>query len=138
MTHNHKSKGLTSPTYHSWSSMKQRCLNKNRTNFKFYGDKGILICDRWLNSFENFLEDMGTRPDGMTLDRIDTTKGYCKENCRWATHKQQANNRISNKPISYLGITLTTEEWAKKIGISKDCLKLRLHRKWPLEKALKG
>ena len=117
--------------------MKQRCLNKNRQNYKFYGEKGISICDRWLNSFNNFLKDMGNRPENMSLDRIDSSKSYSKENCRWATTKEQANNRINKKLITFEGITLNTENWAKKIGISKASLKMRLHRNWPLKKALK-
>ena len=81
------------PTYASWQAMKSRCLNTNQKSFLDYGKKGIEICTRWINSFEAFLEDMGERPKGCTLDRIDFTKGYYKENCRWATYHMQSNNR---------------------------------------------
>lgn len=84
-------------TYKSWQSMKERCYNPKSTSYFRYGEKGITICNRWLDSFENFLADMGERPEGTTIDRIDGSKGYCKENCRWATKIDQSRNRKSNK-----------------------------------------
>ncbi len=81
-----------SPTYHSWVSMKTRCLNPKHEAFDRYGGRGITVCDRWL-CFENFLNDMGVRPIGKTLDRRDNDLGYFKENCRWATPLEQTLNR---------------------------------------------
>lgn len=83
-------------TYSSWQHMKDRCLNPKNKYYKNYGERGITICDRWMD-FERFLEDMGDRSKELSLDRIDNNKGYYKENCRWATRLQQANNTRRNK-----------------------------------------
>lgn len=80
------------PTYQSWRAMKTRCTTKTSSQYHRYGGAGISICSEWL-TFENFLADMGERPPGTSIDRIDNTKGYFKENCRWATAKTQARNR---------------------------------------------
>lgn len=96
--HGHTSsfgKRQMSPTYRSWDHMLNRCTNKNSHSFKNYGGRGITVCERWMK-FENFLEDMGIRPDGLTLDRTDNELGYFPENCRWATWKVQNNNRRNN------------------------------------------
>lgn len=83
--------------YTTWATMKSRCYNSNSFKFKHYGARGITVCERWLNSFPNFLEDMGDRPDGMTLSRIDNDGPYCKENCEWQTPSQQNYNRRKYK-----------------------------------------
>lgn len=90
--HNSPKTGQISSTYHSWCSLKQRCLNPKATGYKDYGGRGIKVCGRWL-SFENFLEDMGERPVGKTLDREDNDGNYEPDNCIWSTAKEQANNR---------------------------------------------
>lgn len=114
--------GSRSPTYQTWKAVKDRSFNKAINDYARYGNEGIVMCERWL-TFANFLEDMGERPEGCTLDRIDNTKGYYKENCRWATIKQQARNRRTTiltmakaRNIRKSGLSQT--KLAKKYGVS--------------------
>jgi len=88
------------PTYRSWQAMKQRCINPNLPDYKFYGARGVSVCDRWMKSFDSFLEDMGERPDGTSIDRINPFGNYEPENCRWANDHTQRTNRRSN----YVGL----------------------------------
>jgi hypothetical protein len=94
-------------TYRTWNMMKQRCTNPGNTSYKSYGGRGIKICDKWLTSFEDFHKDMGDRPEGMSLDRVDNNGGYCKENCKWSTPKEQASNRRmqSNNKSGVTGVS---------------------------------
>lgn len=100
MRHGHASsvngKRTLSPTYQSWQHMVHRCTNPSNSAFHCYGGRGIGVCDRW-RTFENFLADMGERPPGLTLDRIDNSKGYEPGNCRWATKRAQSFNRRTNR-----------------------------------------
>jgi hypothetical protein len=89
--------GLTkTPEYRTWHNMKQRCYNPNSKRYSDWGGRGIKVCDEWINSFETFLKDMGKRPDGCSIDRIDNDGNYESSNCRWITSKEQSYNRRSN------------------------------------------
>jgi hypothetical protein len=91
--HGHNRDNNVSSTYQSWKAMKARCSNPNNVKFDLYGGRGIKVCERWINSFENFFEDMGEKPKGMTLGRIDNDGDYEPSNCRWETYNQQNRNR---------------------------------------------
>lgn len=96
--HGHRSSACQSPTYHSWIKAKTRCFNKNHNVYEYYGGRGITMCERWKNSFEAFLADMGERPHGLSLDRFPDNNGnYEPGNCRWATRSEQGLNRRSHK-----------------------------------------
>lgn len=131
VTHGCAMKGKITPEYRSWSRMKCRCLNPNFTTFKYYGGQGIKVCKRWLHSFENFLQDMGKRPLGMSLDRWpDKSGNYEKSNCRWATCQQQANNKSNNKFVTHNGETKTVAQWARALRLDPKLLYRRLSKGW--------
>ncbi len=103
-----------------------RCGNPNNPKYKNYGMRGIKVCDRWIHSFRNFLEDIGKCPDGLTLDRINVNGDYEPSNCRWANSKTQGNNKTCNAEIEYNGKVQTRQQWADEIGIGPYTLKYRL------------
>lgn len=120
--HGHNKPGIKiSPTYWSWTAMRARILGNGASGKKYYQSKGITICERW-NSFSNFLEDMGERPEGCSIDRIDYNGNYEPENCRWATDEVQANNKSSNVFLIFEGKTQTVGQWAKELGIPRSSL----------------
>jgi hypothetical protein len=122
-------------TYKTWISMWARCTDEAQDNYPNYGGRGISVDERW-KSFEAFLKDMGERPEGLSIDRIDVNGNYCKANCKWSDNKEQSNNRRSTKIITFKNETMTQLQWAEKLGISVTTLHTRLKNNWPLEKAL--
>lgn len=114
--------------YKSWQKMHERCKNTNSTQYKYYGGRGIAVCERWDN-FDEFFLDMGPRPGvEFTLDRVNSNGNYSKENCRWASKKVQANNRKSNRLVTIAGKTKTLSQWCDESGIGYSTLKQRLNR----------
>lgn len=120
-THRHTINGILSLTYRSWADMRQRCNNSNDYSYKYYGERGIEICDRWQN-FENFLEDMGERDSDKVLDRIDVDGNYTPENCRWATASTSVRNRRKRKNTSsqFRGVSWnkSSQKWAAYITVN--------------------
>lgn len=130
--HGHSTGSYTSSTYKSWSRMKGRCLDKKNIKFAQYGGKGITICDRWKN-FKNFLEDMGERPEGASIDRIDSGLGYFKENCRWSDIKDQNRNRKSCINLTFKGRTRNLAEWSEVLGVKYSTIYQRYIKGYPIQ-----
>lgn len=126
------------PIYNVWQRMIARCYGRYSDSFANYGGRGITVCERWRNSFEAFLVDMGERPEGTQLDRIDNEKGYSPENCRWATIKQQNRNRRGNRFLTLNGRTLTVAGWAEELGLRVGNVYSRLSRGKSVEEALRA
>jgi hypothetical protein len=113
-----KTHGLSQTAeYTAWEGLKQRCLNPANKDYHKWGGRGITVCDEWINSFEQFLSDMGTRPDKHTLDRRDVNGPYSKDNCRWVTHKTQQRNKRSSRYIEHDNQTLCISEWAEILDV---------------------
>lgn len=126
-----------STEYAIWRGMIRRCHDTTNSAYRFYGARGVTVCDAWRSDFVEFFRDMGARPSqDHSIDRIDTTGPYAPENCRWATREQQANNTRSNARLTFNGETLTVSQWARKIGVCVATLSHRIMRGWPLEKDL--
>ncbi len=126
------------PEYRAWLNMRCRCFNPCVSSYMRHGGRGIVICDRWLHSYPNFLEDMGRRPSlKHSLDRIDNDGNYTPENCRWATRTEQNRNMVTNTLVELRGRTQCISAWAEEIGISPPGLYMRLFKLgWSVEKSL--
>lgn len=120
-THGHAKKGQVSATYNTWISMVQRTTRSNHPSYPEYGGRGITLCERWL-IFKNFLEDMGERPAGTTIDRIDNGKGYFLENCRWADARTQQSNTRKARIVIVDGEPVSFSEAARRLGMSRPSL----------------
>lgn len=124
------------PTFKSWETMKQRCLNPNARGYERYGGRGIKICKRWLAGFENFLEDMGERPAGRTLDRIDVNGDYKPGNCRWETPSRQQRNRSDRDILHWNGKSLCIADWSDITKIPAPIIVWRMKNGWQISDAL--
>lgn len=122
--------------YAAWSTAKQRCTNPKNVRYEQYGARGITMCERWLTSFAAFVEDMGPAPKGMTLERIDTNRGYEPTNCRWASRLEQANNKRTNHLIPVDGELVSIAEAARRLGVEYGTLNSRIQRGWSAERAI--
>lgn len=118
-----------SPEYRAWYCMLMRCYNPKIKGYKDYGGRGITVCERWIRDYPAFLKDMGTRPtQSHSLERIENDKGYSPENCRWATKKEQQNNRRNNVQITHNGQTKTISQWADDFGVTRNVMYARYQR----------
>lgn len=135
-SHGHATTKAHTRTYTSWRSMRSRCLDKGSHSYPEYGGRGISICQRW-ESFAAFLEDMGERPAGMSIDRIDVNGNYEPSNCRWATASLQSANTRRALVYEFEGVSLPLIDWAKRLGIDYQTLKTRIRSYgWTPERAL--
>lgn len=124
--------------YAAWASMKTRCNNPNVRNFADYGGRGISVCARWSESFTNFLQDMGPRPRGYSLERKSNNGNYCPENCRWASRMDQNNNRRNNRLVSYKGQTMSLAQAIRAEGcqLKYSTVSRRIFKGWDLMRSL--
>lgn len=122
--------------YHCWDAMIQRCTNPKHPAYHNYGGRGIIVCDRW-RTFGNFYADMGDPPSSKhSIERTNNDAGYCPENCRWATRKEQTRNSRRNRILKFHGETKCVAEWAEEIGIRPGILVKRLNAGWSAQRAL--
>lgn len=129
--------GSRSPEYKVWSSLIDRCHNENNRHYKNYGGRGIAVCKRWRDKFENFINDMGPRPSpSHTVERKNNSCGYSPFNCRWATRKEQQNNMRTNRLVTLKGRTQTVSQWADEVGMKHATLYSRIYHGWSAERAI--
>lgn len=135
--HQESGKGKTTAEYRAWCNMKTRCENPNTSHYKHYGGRGIVICERWASSFENFLSDMGRRPSSKhSVERIDTDKNYEPSNCKWGTDLEQSNNTRRNHFLEHDGKILTISQWSVVTGYRSGAILSRIRAGWSVERAL--
>jgi hypothetical protein len=124
--------------YQIWLAMKGRCRNVRNKNYDRYGGRGISVCARWLEGFQNFLDDVGERPEGTSLDRINNDGNYEPSNCRWVNQKIQGENRCTTRFIEYGGLKLNISDWAKRLRIHSTTLHRRIKKFGDIEAVRKG
>lgn len=125
-----------SEVYRIWVGIKDRCTNPNDPAYPRYGGRGIKVCERWINSFENFFEDMGDRPAGQSIERVDNDGDYDPSNCVWASRTVQNRNKSTNRLIAHAGAVRCLNDWAAITGINRDTLRSRLDKGWSAADAL--
>jgi hypothetical protein len=128
-----------SKLYTTWMNIKQRCYNPNRPDYKYYGRKGIGMCEEWRNSFQSLSDWARSNgyEEALTIDRIDANDDYKPSNCRWVTMNAQANNKGNNHLLTYNGKTQTIAQWARDIGFSPYTITRRINVfRWSTERAL--
>jgi hypothetical protein len=136
-THCFTHKMTQTPEYSAWKGIKRRCYNQKFKHYNNYGGRGILVCDRWLECFENFYEDMGDRPSKeYSIERRDNDGNYCPENCYWATKKEQSNNKRSNRFIEFNNERLTVDQFSEKYQINNWIVRKRLNKGWDIQKII--
>ena len=126
---------IVSREYQTWRDLRSRCNNPRCDHYGNYGGRGIRVCRRW-SKFENFLADMGPRPKGMSLDRIDNAGNYEPGNCRWATDEEQSRNTRANVHLTFRGRTQCAADWADELGVKRSTLFSRISSGWSIERAL--
>lgn len=128
-------RGRPSPTYTAWQNMLARCARKNHPSYPRYGGRGVTVCERW-QDFRNFLDDMGEKPTGKSIDRINNDGAYEPGNCRWSTQREQCRNIARNRLITFRGETRCVSEWAEVLGLNVSSINYRLSAGWTDERAL--
>lgn len=137
MKHGYARRGKNrSREYIQWASAKRRCYNPRNRDYRNYGGRGITVCAKWINDFPAFFKNMGPCPKDMTLERIDNSGNYEPKNCRWATRKEQNNNKRNNHLITIKGKILCLTAWCKITGISHTTVIRRINAGWPIRKAV--
>lgn len=133
--HGNYSKGKAWPIHSAWVAMLSRCYNPNNASYSNYGGRGITVCAEWQTNFEQFRKDMGERPKGKSLGRINNDLGYSQSNCRWETPTQQQRNTRYNRLVTLQGITATVTEHCERLDVRRDRTFARLWRGWSVEDA---
>jgi hypothetical protein len=133
----HGMSGSKSPEYQAWAHMIRRCHTPSTKGYESYGGRGITVCDRWRNSFENFIADMGMRPSSQhSLDRINNDGNYEPGNCRWATPVEQSNNTRQVHGVTYQGRTQSIAAWERELGMARNLLRGRIAAGWSVTEAI--
>lgn len=136
-THGQSVRGNRTTEHRTWLAIKERCYNPNADKYRYYGGRGITVCDRWRGSFEDFFADMGPKPTRRhTIDRKDSNGNYDPLNCEWVTQAEQTRNTRRNIRITKDGVTLVASEWDRRLGFKEGTIKGRIARGWPMERLL--